>query len=58
MTPVPATYLEVTVLDNAAGCQLHGSFQQAVGDRRAVLQETGLLPGARARGTGATPKKL
>lgn len=45
------------MLDNAAGCQLHGSFQQAVGDRRAVLQETGLLPGAQGHvGLGQHPK--
>jgi len=45
-TTSPARYLEVTVLDGAASRQPHGSFQQAVGDRRAVLQETGLLPRA------------
>lgn len=33
------------MLDDTAGCQLHSSFQQAIGDRRAVLQEMGLLPG-------------
>lgn len=43
VTPILATYLEVTVLDDTASCQLHSSFQQAVGDRRAILQETGLL---------------
>lgn len=41
----PATYLQVTVLDGAAGRQAHGSLQQAVGDRGAVLQEPGLLQG-------------
>lgn len=40
-----ATHLEVTVLDGAAGRQPHGSLQQAVGDRGAVLQEPGLLQG-------------
>lgn len=34
------------MLDDTASRQPHGSFQQAVGDRRAVLQETGLLPRA------------
>lgn len=34
------------MLDDTASRQPHGSFQQAIGDRRAVLQETGLLPGA------------
>lgn len=43
VTPILVMYLEVTVLDDTASCQLHSSFQQAVGDRRAILQETGLL---------------
>lgn len=54
-TPSGPTYLEVTVLDDAAGRQPHSSFQQAVGDRGAILQEQGLLPGGWAR--GVTPQK-
>lgn len=46
VTHILGAYLEVTVLDDTASCQLHSSFQQAVGDRRAILQETGLLPRA------------
>lgn len=42
------------MLDDTASCQLHSSFQQAVGDRRSILQETGLLPRAqRYMGPGA-----
>lgn len=54
-TPSGPTYLEVTVLNDAAGRQPHSSFQQAVGDRGAILQEQGLLPGGWAR--GVTPQK-
>lgn len=36
-------YLQVAVLENASGLHPHGSFQQAVGDGAAVLQEMGLL---------------
>lgn len=54
-TPSGPTYLEVTVLDDAAGRQPNGSFQQAVGDRGAVLQEQGLLSGGWAH--GVTPQK-
>lgn len=43
------------MLDDAAGRQPNGSFQQAVGDRGAILQEHGLLPGGWAH--GVTPQK-
>lgn len=45
------------MLDDTASCQLHSSFQQAVGDRRAILQETGLLPRTQRHvGPGHTAK--